>query len=582
MEKKNGQLLQTSIVCLLLGAAIGVVYYNALSGDFVFDDYLLVVNHPIFPKITNDPWSVFSWAVLGYRPFRTLSYVIDYRLGGMQPWFFHLSNVFYHWVSACLVFLVTLRLTRDIGQAGSEENVETRELRCWRTAIFVVFFWALHPVLTDSVTYISGRRDILGGLCFFFAFWAYLRFRSVQTETLLRFGWLLLSCLVYGLGILSKESVIMLPLLCWLYDVRREGFWVSFYRRWAIYGLVLLLGFAVLWHFAGGMIWKAVLKFSWHGGSMEGNFATVARIWSHYLSLMVYPKTLNADYSFDAFPVSSSFLAPDVLEALAILAVCAVLTWALSRWRPLIGYGALWMLIAILPVSHIIPIREVAAEHYLYVPVFGFALICGVLFDAACGGRAVSAVRRSRPLIVYGLVALLLMLAGMRIVDRNRDWANEEALWSATVQTARRCVRAHYNLAGIYLRQNRIEDAKREFTIVLAITPNHRDTLAGLGEIAFQERQYGQALGYALQATKDGVHTFRTQYLLGWIYLAMKKLDEAENYFQKARRLRPRYADLYTGLETIAKERGDAEAAARWAETRQRLSSGVSSIQVWK
>ena len=581
MEKENGRLIKTSIVCLLLGAAVGIVYYNVLPGGFVFDDYLLIVNHPIFPKITAAPWSVLSPTVLGYRPLRTFSYVLDYWLGGMQPWVFHLSNILYHWVTACLVFLVTLRLTRDVGGEGSaEEEVETRERRCWRTAILVALFWALHPVLTDSVSYISGRRDILGGLCFFFAFWAYLRFRAAQAKAPRRFGWLLLSCIVYGLGILSKESVITLPALCWLYDVQREGLGESIYRRWAIYVLVLLLGFAVLWYFAGAMILKTIVLQSWHGGSAESNFATVARIWVHYLSLMIYPKTLSADYSFDAFPISHSFFDPDVLTALSVLATVGVVAWALSRWRPLIGYGTLWMAIAILPVSHIIPIKEIAAEHYLYVPLYGFALICGVLLDAAYGSAR--DVGRARSLIVHGVIALLLVAAGIRIIERNRDWIDEETLWTVTVRTMPRCVRAHYNLAGVYLSRNRIEDARREFTVVLSLVPNHVNALAGLGEIAFQQKQYGQALGFALQAAAFEPQKFRVQYLLGWIYLGMKKFDEAQAYFQKARKLRPMYAGLYTGLESIAKERGDIKAAKRWAKMRRRLSPRTPSKQVWK
>ncbi|MGE0684938.1 MAG: tetratricopeptide repeat protein [Candidatus Binatia bacterium] len=564
--------MKTFLVCLLLGAAISGVYYNALSGEFVFDDYLLIVNRSIFPQIAENPWLALSPAVLGYRPFRTLSYLLDYRLGGMNPWFFHLSNILYHWLTACLVFLVTIRLTRDIERSAAEESPTGREARCWRIALFVAFIWAIHPVQTDSVSYISGRRDIIGGLCLFLAFWGYLRFRAAPPVGSWRFGWLALSCLVYGLGILSKESVLVLPALCWFYDALREGVWMSLRRRWALYFIVLLGGFAVLWWFAGAWIEQLVFKFDWYGGSVIGNFATVTRIWLHYLSLMVYPITLSADYSYNAFPVSQSFLEPEVFLALAIIVSMGAAAWALSRWRSLIGYGAFWLLIAILPVSHLIPIKEIMAEHYLYVPLFGFALICGILFDAACGTIVGGGLWRGRALVVYGLAVVLLILAGARVVIRNRDWADEETLWTVTAQTMPRCARAHYNLAGVHLRQKRIGDAQREFTTVLAILPNHMNALVGLGEIAFEQKQYGQAFGYANQAVLINPHNFRVQYLLGWTYLAFKKLDEAEIYFRQAMKLRPRYLPIYTGLETVAKERGDAEMAARWAEKRHSLS----------
>ncbi|MBI3304285.1 MAG: tetratricopeptide repeat protein [Deltaproteobacteria bacterium] len=573
-------------VWLVLGAVIGGVYYNALRGGFVFDDYLLVVNNPILPRIAVTPWLAFFPSTLGYRPFRTLSYVLDYRLGGGEPWIFHLSNIIYHWISAGLVFLVALRLAANTEVASHQLPVASAldfrlqtpnsELRTpnseLRTALFTAFLWALHPVQTDAVTYISGRRDVLGGLCLFLGLWAYLRFRAARSFGAGRFGWFSLSCLTYGLGILSKESVLVLPLLCWLYDVLHEGVKESLRRRWALYFLVLLGGTVVLGYFAGPMIWKVILKFSWHGGSIQGNFATVVRIWAHYLLLMVFPRTLVADYSYDAFPVSHSFLEPKVLTALGILTVVAVGAWALSRWRPLMGYGALWMLVTILPVSHVIPIKEIVAEHYLYVPVFGLCLILGVLLDAACGLSLASWALRLRAAVVYGLVALLLAGAGARTLMRNRDWIDEETLWTVTARTVPRCARAHYNLAGIYLRQKRVAEAQREFAATLAIVPTHIDALAGLGEIAFQARQYGQALGYATQAEKINPRSFRVQYLLGWVTLALGNSQEAETHFQQAAELKPRYAETYAGLEAAAKARGDVDAAARWADKRRSLS----------
>ena len=222
------------VVCVSLAIAIGGAYYNALGNGFVFDDYLLVVDNSLI-RTSRPLWTLLSNPLsLGYRPLRTFSYILDYRIGGMQPWVFHLSNLLYHWITACFVFLVALRLTN----APTLDKAHWR----WRPAILIAFLWALHPVQTDAVTYIAGRRDILGGLCLFAGLWAYLQFRTPTAPTQWRYGWLLLSCLMYGLGILSKESVLVLPLLCWAYDVQQEGLMESLRRRWALYFLVLLLG----------------------------------------------------------------------------------------------------------------------------------------------------------------------------------------------------------------------------------------------------------------------------------------------------------------------------------------------------
>ncbi len=490
----------------------------------------------------------------------------------MQPWVFHASNVLYHWITACVVFLVALRLTNASvsGQDGHTAEAKTAAWR-WRPALFIAFLWALHPVQTDSVTYIAGRRDILGGLCLFVGFWAYLRFRAVNVGSAWQYGWLLFSCLIYGLGILSKESVLVLPLLCWAYDVQQEGMVESLRRRWALYFVILLLGVGVLWHFAGAIIMETIQKAAWHGGSMAGNFATVARIWVRYLTVMVYPRTLLADYSYDAFPVSSSVTEPEVLWALAVLGATAVGVWGLARWRSLCGYGGVWMLITILPVSHLIPIKEIAAEHYLYVSLFGFCLIVGTVLDALCGKPASVLGQRTilRPVVGYALVAVLLVGAVTRSVIRNRDWIDEETFWSTTILTAPRSARAHYNLAGVYKQQKRSEDAAREFSTVLSLAPQHVDAVIGLGELAFESGHPGQALHYAVQAQVIDPLNPRARYLLAWTQLALKNLDEAENLFQQTLAYNPQSLGAYSGLEAVSKERGDGEAQARWAEKRR-------------
>ena len=559
-------------VYLGLAVAIGGAYYNALGNGFVFDDYVLVVDHPYIRTARPLLTLLGTLPSLGYRPLRTFSYVIDYRLGGMHPWVFHVSNVLYHWITACFVFLVALRLTNTSAarQDGYMAEAKTTGWR-WRPALFIAFLWALHPVQTDTVTYIAGRRDILGGLCLFVGFWAYLRFRAGNVRSAWRYGWLLFSCVVYGLGILSKESVLVLPLLCWAYDVQQEGLVESLRRRWALYFFILLLGVAVLWHFAGAIIMETIRKATWHGGSMASNFATVARIWVRYLTVMVYPETLLADYSYDAFPVSLSVNEPEVWWALAVLGATAVSVWGLARWRSLCGYGGLWMLITILPVSHLIPIKEIAAEHYLYVPLFGFCLIVGIVLDALCGKPTSILGRRAvlRPLVGTMLVVLLLAGAVTRTVIRNRDWVDEETFWSATILTAPRCARAHYNLAGVYKQQQRRIDAAREFAAVLALSPQHVDAIVGFGELAFEVGHYGQALSYAVQAQSLAPLNPRVLYLLAWTQLALKNLDDAEKLFQQTLGQNPPLPGVYHGLEAIAKERGDKDAEAHWAEKRR-------------
>jgi Tfp pilus assembly protein PilF len=550
----------------LLAAGIAIAYYNALANGFVFDDYRLVVGNSQLRSSSSLSSLLFSPASLGDRPLRNISYLVDVRLGGIQPWVFHFSNLLYHWLAACFVFLVALRLTNS----SEVENLDS--LWRYRPAVFIAVLWALHPVQTDAVTYISGRRDILGGLCLFAGFWAYLRYRAVPTPTFLHYGWLLLSCIAYGLGILSKESVIVLPALCWLYDVYHEGVVTSLRRHWWFYALSLCLGGMLLWYFAGTPIQTAYKQATLFGGTLGAHVATVARMWVHYLSLFVYPHTLLADYSYDAFPVSSSLTESAALVALTIVVGVAGGLALLARTFPLCGYGGVWMVVSILPVSHVIPIKEIMAEHYLYVPLFGFCLIAGVLLDALCA-TPIGQEQRSgwRPVVGYAVMAAVVVGMISRTVIRNRDWVDEETLWTTTILTAPRCARAHYNLAVAYKNQKRSTDAAREFSAVLAIVPNHVEAILGFGELAFEAGLYGQALSYAGRAQVLAPQNPDVMYLLAWTYLALKNPQDAERLFQLALTQRPQSIGIYRGLEAVAKERGDETAVAQWAEKRRML-----------
>ena len=209
--------MKKGAVWLLLGVIIGGVYANALGNGFVFDDYLIVLANPALPRVAENPWLAFSLQTLGYRPFRTLSYVLDFAVGGMNPWLFHFNNIVYHWLTACLVFLVAQRLvahaeddSRQLSSPPSPDlGLQPPNSGLW-VALCTALLWAIHPIQTDVVAYISGRRDILATLFFFLGFYAFLVVRA-EGQTMRKsqqIGWFLLLGFSYGLGMLSKEMAV--------------------------------------------------------------------------------------------------------------------------------------------------------------------------------------------------------------------------------------------------------------------------------------------------------------------------------------------------------------------------------------
>jgi predicted membrane-bound mannosyltransferase len=184
------------LVCVLFILPC-ILYWNTLHNDFVFDDMPLIWGSKVVPRLNSvyDIVNLFT-EKYGYRPIRTLSYAIDYRFSGTGPVSYHVSNIIYHAITALLVYLVTLSL---IPQQA--------------TALVAAFIFAVHPVHTDAVAYLSGRRDILFALFYLAGFWCFLRHRKRN-----RLLYLIAAMLLYLLSIGSKEMGVTLPLVFFIYD----------------------------------------------------------------------------------------------------------------------------------------------------------------------------------------------------------------------------------------------------------------------------------------------------------------------------------------------------------------------------
>jgi protein O-mannosyl-transferase len=185
----------------------------------------------------------------------------------------------------------------------------------------------------------------------------------------------------------------------------------------------------------------------WHGGSWVSNYATSLGLVSHYAMLVLFPLRLLADHSYDTYPLSHSFLEPKVLLSLAALAAGIWVAFRVRRRAPLVTFGLAWFLATLLPVLHIRPFHEIAADHYLYLPSVGFCLLAGVGFDRL---RA-----RLGPRVAWAALGVVLLAFSVRTVIRNRDWRDDATFWKATLATAPRCARASFNLGIIHAQRAR-------------------------------------------------------------------------------------------------------------------------------
>ena len=179
-------------IIFLLGL---LVYMNSLGGGFVYDDYAFIVNNPHI-KTLSHPGRFFllktATSFSGHsiwRPLRTLSFAFDYHLWGLEPFGYHLTNVLFHIINGVLVYIIILRL----GLA-------------WRVALISSCLFLVHPLQTESVSWISSRGDCLFAAFFLLSLYWYMK------------GRIILSYLSFILSLFSKETALSLPLLLLAYD----------------------------------------------------------------------------------------------------------------------------------------------------------------------------------------------------------------------------------------------------------------------------------------------------------------------------------------------------------------------------
>jgi tetratricopeptide (TPR) repeat protein len=433
------------------------LYVNTLGHDFVFDDVTLILQNPSVRSL--DWFSIIYWD--GYRPVRTLTYGLNYAIGGEDPFGYHLVNIVLHGLNVLLVYSLVLLLGRSNLAAGSAG-----------------LLFAIHPVQSAAVAYISGRKDLLAAFFVLLGLNLYLRSRNGESWKLA----IAFACFLMAL--LSKEVAIVFPFMLLSVDALRE--WnqqsdgrpsifqavISAVRRqpW-LYGAFTLL--AALALFGAIFINRASRMEGFWGGSLPAHLGTSFKLFVHYLKMIVYPHPLIADYTGGVFPISAGFLEPATIFAVfVVVAYIGFSLWVFRR-NAYLSVGLLWIPVALAPVLQLIPFHEIAADHFLYLPLVGASLV---------GGVGVSALAtRVRRKWIGAILAMAVIGCSARVLVRNGDWKNRNTLWEATYKSAPDSYRANVNLGLAYYREGRSEEGLRLTLRAAELDPQQPIPLSNLG-----------------------------------------------------------------------------------------------------
>ncbi|HEX3879888.1 MAG TPA: hypothetical protein VHW24_23055, partial [Bryobacteraceae bacterium] len=271
-----------ALSCMALFTVILYLYWPALNGHFIFDDTAF----PFCTPVRHSPLA--KWiSTVGVRPVLVVSYWLNYHFWGESPFSFHFANVVIHFVNSALVFLVLRRLLQKAGWAGRKPQLAS--------AVGALIF-AIHPLQTESVSYVAGRSESLAS---FFLLLAYAIFLYRRQEAI-SWGESLLVLALFAMGVKTKENAVSLAPVLLLTDL----FWpVAFSlrgvkRNWRLYGL-MIPGVAV----AGVLVFR-MLAAAHSAGFSAASFKwyqyafTEARAIFAYIRMAIWPAGLSLDHDF--------------------------------------------------------------------------------------------------------------------------------------------------------------------------------------------------------------------------------------------------------------------------------------------
>jgi Tfp pilus assembly protein PilF len=461
---------------------VGIIpYLNTLGFGFAYDDNHQIVNNPYLRSfhylkqiLTTPVWS-FKYASIAtnyYRPLMSLEYFALYQAYGPLPYIYHLANVVLNAAVVVLLFAVTRRLFKSTP-----------------IAIVTAILFAIHPVHTESVSWIADVPDLQLAAFLLLALWFFLNLGDSAEH---KWRNTLAMSVFFLLAIFSKEPAVAFPVIATFYEhaCRADRAQTSFAQKLKRYApLWLVAGFYLASRVAlmGGLVPKLQRASLPWGHAILSSFA----LFNEYMNKLVWPGHAAL---FDTFHSSASVVDWAVLCGAAwaiFLCLLAVYFW---RRNSLLVFAGLWMVATLAPALNARWMAtNVFAERYLYVPSVGFCWIVAAAIVAVWNGEFAKRSHAIRIALAAAAILLAVALTGETAV-RDRDWRDDTSLFSAAVERNPQDADLRANLGFAYWDSRKPDAAIREWKTALAQNPESVWALNNLGMAYVSEEKYEESI----------------------------------------------------------------------------------------
>ncbi len=518
-EKKVSSKHHFLAYLIIIIVAFGV-YSNSFKNSFQFDDIHRIVRNKeiqdfshIKPTLSGQRWVV------------RFTLALNYRLGKLNVVGYHIFNIVFHSINGILIYLFVYMLlmksnsSKIIAPFLKKRNRKITENDFQQISIRNIYFliplfsallFIVHPIQTESVTYIISRTEILATFFFLIGVIFYMKASSTRYPVR-RFIFYLIVVISFLLGLESKEYVAILPFLLLLLDYFFFGaasfrLWIKRVKKFAIpIGILLLMNVCFLVALSHTYKGETSAGFSVYNISHHSYLMTQFNVVIHYIRLLFIPANLNLDYDF---PIKNSFWQYPTYLSFSILLALLIFAILIARKHKLFSFFILWFFITVAPSAGIIPIADVVFEHRLYLPSIGYCVILVLLINKLFSFQWMRQ-RVLRYKLTYAVPILLLVVYSTQTYLRNLIWKDEVTLWGDVVKKSPNKARPHNNLGKIYLdkadelktdplaiqkREQYLDMAIEQFEKAIKTDPNFSKALGNLGIAYANKGEYKKAI----------------------------------------------------------------------------------------
>jgi tetratricopeptide (TPR) repeat protein len=501
---------------LILIAVGFLAYANSFACPFLFDDSRVITNNPALFHLW-PPWMAVRSAT---RCVVDYSFALNYAWAGFSPAEYRLVNILIHIGTGLLLYGV-MRRTLLLPRWNSQFTQSAPGL-----ALATSLLWIIHPLQTESVTYIAQRIEAMMGFFFLLTFYCFIRAAFSRHAR----AWLSAAVAVCTVGMGTKEVMVAAPILLFLYDgifiapswgdlVRKRGkLHALFFSTWFVFFGLLVMGIV-------SERSETISLFS--QGINRWNYAlTQLNVLAHYLKLTLIPHPLCLDYLWPLVNSPLEALWPGAL----ILLLAGWTVWALYR-RSWTGFIGAWFFIILAPTSSINPLPDAAFEHRMYLPLASLLafLVMAVYQGLSCGLILKKTSRQQINRFAFGILGIAAMTFGILTPLRNEAYRSEESMWKDVLLKRPDNFRTYIALSTAYLAEQRYSEAAPLCRNLLTRLPD----FSGI-PIHEIERKFTSPGHQSIQLYYSMAHNN-----LGVVDLNSNQLDAATKHFREAIRVWP-------------------------------------------